>query len=194
MTARDYPVQYVQAWQMKDGGQVLIRPIRPEDEPMMILFHESLTDRSVYLRYFHMISLSRRVAHDRLARICFVDYDREIALVAERKDPQSGSHEIIAVGRLVKLPSGNDAEVAVLVSDAFQHRGLGTELVRRLVEIARLESCHRVIADLLLENTVMQRVFRKLGFELQYSIQDGMKAVLALDSSTSTECETPSRA
>ena len=80
-----------------------IRPIRPEDEPMMVRFHEALSDRSVHFRYFHMINLSHRVAHERLTRICFIDYDREMALVAERTDPVTGSPEIIAVGRLIKL-------------------------------------------------------------------------------------------
>ena len=69
---------------MKDGAEVLIRPIRPEDEPMMVKFHETLSERSVYLRYFHLMNLSQRIAHERLTRICFIDYDREMALVAER--------------------------------------------------------------------------------------------------------------
>jgi len=100
---RPYPVQYVRPWQLKNGESILIRPIRPEDEPLLVRFHEPLSDRSVYLRFFHMMGLGQRVAHERLTRICFVDYDREIALVAERKDPGSGERQIIAGGRLVKL-------------------------------------------------------------------------------------------
>jgi acetyltransferase len=80
---RPYPLKYVSSWTMKDGSAVTIRPIRPEDEPLLVRFHETLSDRSVYLRYFCSLSLSRRVAHERLLRICFGDYDREIALVAE---------------------------------------------------------------------------------------------------------------
>ena len=68
---------------MKDGADVLIRPIRPEDEPLMVKFHDTLSERSVYLRYFHLMNLPQRVAHERLTRICFIDYDREMALVAE---------------------------------------------------------------------------------------------------------------
>src|ERR1017187_3125484 len=100
--------------------KALIRPIRPEDEPAMAKFHETLSDRSVYLRFFHMEKLSSRVAHGRLLRKCFIDYDREMALVAERMDPESEQHQIMAVGRLTRTPGTNEAEVAVLVADQFQ--------------------------------------------------------------------------
>src|SRR5208283_4349768 len=113
---RPYPLQYVAQWTMRDGNQVTIRPIRPEDEPLMVKLHETLSDRSVYLRYFCSLSLSRRIAHERLLKICFGDYDREMALVAELTDPATQERRIIAVGRLSKLHSKNEAEVAVLVS------------------------------------------------------------------------------
>ena len=76
---------------MKNGTEVTLRPIRPEDEPLMVKFHETLSDRSVYLRYFYSLSLSSRVAHDRLVRICFVDYDREMAIVADQRDAKTGA-------------------------------------------------------------------------------------------------------
>ena len=80
---RPYPVQYISRGEMKDGEPMVIRPIRPEDEPLMVRFHESLSEESVYMRYFHMMNLDQRTAHERLTRICFIDYDREMALVAE---------------------------------------------------------------------------------------------------------------
>jgi acetyltransferase len=85
---------------MKDGTAITIRPIRPEDEPLMVRLHEALSESSVHLRYFHAMKLSSRVAHERLTRICFIDYDREMALVADRWDPDAGRNEILAVGRL----------------------------------------------------------------------------------------------
>jgi acetyltransferase len=96
---RPYPINYVWTWTMKNGTKVTIRPIRSEDEPLMVRFHQTLSDRSVYLRYFCSLSLSRRVAPERLARICFGDYDREMVLVAQRTDPGTGDLRIIAVGR-----------------------------------------------------------------------------------------------
>jgi RimJ/RimL family protein N-acetyltransferase len=163
---RPYPLQYVSSWTMKDGHPVIIRPIRPEDEPLMVKFHETLSDRSVYLRYFYSFSLSRRVAHERLLRICFGDYDREMALVAELTDPASSERRIIAVGRMNKLDNKNEAEVAVLVSDQYQNLGLGNELLRRIVNIARTEKLSRLSAEMLPDNIGMQVVFKRQGFQI----------------------------
>ena len=125
LAIRPYPTQYVWAWKTKEGEEVEILPIRSEDEPQMVRFHETLSERSVYLRYFHMIKLSQRVSHERLTRICFNDYDREIALVAERKDSKPVPGEILGVVRLIKVPGTGEAEFAIVVSDRFQHRRLG---------------------------------------------------------------------
>src|SRR2546426_655167 len=169
---RPYPAQYTGVWEIKGGVPVTIRPIRPEDEPLMVRFHEQLSERSVYFRYFHPMKLDQRVTHERLARICFIDYDREIALVAVHGD------EIVAVGRLVKLPrdpaAPPESEFAILVGDAFQKRGLGVELLRRLVEIARAEKVRTVSAEILPENRAMQRVCERLGFRLRHSYGDGV--------------------
>ena len=163
---RPYPSQYVSSWVMKNGATVTLRPIRPEDEPLMVEFHDTLSDRSVYLRYFYSLSLSSRVAHDRLVRICFVDYDREMAIVAERRDA-TGTHRILGVGRLVKSHAKNEGEVAVLVSDQCQHQGLGTELFRRVIQIARDEKLARVDAEILPDNLPMKKIARKLGFRMR---------------------------
>lgn len=179
---RPYPVQYVKPWRLDDGMEILIRPIRPGDEPLMVRFHGTLSERSVYLRYFHLSSLDYRVSHERLRGICFVDYDREIALVAERPSPLTAEPEILAVGRLAKAPQANEAEFAMLIGDAFQHHGLGTEMLRRLIEVARAENLTRVTADILPENDHMLHVCKLLGFELRYSTEERViKAELLLD-------------
>jgi acetyltransferase len=152
---------------MRDGTPVTIRPIRPEDEPLMVKFHETLSDRSVYLRYFSSLSLSRRVAHERLLRICFGDYDREMVLVAEQTDAVTGERHILGVGRMNRLHVQNEAEVAALVSDQYQHQGLGHELLRRIIEVAREEKISQVSAEMLPDNLGMQAVFRKLGFTIR---------------------------
>ncbi|HSP70419.1 MAG TPA: bifunctional acetate--CoA ligase family protein/GNAT family N-acetyltransferase [Bryobacteraceae bacterium] len=177
---RPYPVQYSRPWKLADDGEILIRPIRPEDEPMMVRFHAHLSDRSVYLRYFHLIDLDQRTSHDRLTRICFNDYDREIALVAEHRDPDSGGREILAVGRLARVHLENEAELAVLITDEYQGKGLGTEIARRLTEIARAEKLARVHAYLLGENVMMQGVCRELGFEIGSEPDGLIHAVLHL--------------
>jgi acetyltransferase len=178
---RPYPAQYACPWKMKDGTQVLIRPIRPEDEPAMVRFHETLSDRSVFLRYFHMENLSSRVAHARLIRKCFIDYDREIALVADHVNHANGDHEIIAVGRLTRTHGTQDAEVAVLVTDKYQHVGLGAELLARLIQIARDEKVDRIIATILLENMAMRGLVSRQGFQIQGDADMGVvQAVLSL--------------
>lgn len=166
LAIRPYPIQYVTPWQLKDGMEVTIRPIRPEDEPLIIQFHKTLSEQSVYSRYFHLMKLSQRIAHDRLTRICFIDYDREIALVADSQNPETGTHEVLAIGRLSKLHGTNEAEFAMLVSDRVQCRGLGTELLRRLLQVGWDEHLDRITAEILSDNSGMQRVCEKLGFHL----------------------------
>jgi acetyltransferase len=166
LAIRPYPNRYVSAWTMKDGTDILIRPIRPEDEPMMVKFHATLSERSVYLRYFHLMNLSQRVAHERLTRICFIDYDREMALVAERQGA------IFAVARLTRILGTNDAEVAVLVSDQFHRRGLGKEMLARLIIVGGDEKLSALKADILPDNRDVMRICEKLGFTLRHSIED----------------------
>jgi acetyltransferase len=172
LAIRPYPTRYVASWTTKDGATLTLRPIRPEDEPGMVEFHQRLSERSVYMRYFHMVSLGQRVAHERLTRICFIDYDREMALVAEHTDPSTGARAIVAVARLSRLGGTNDGDVAIVVIDQFQRRGLGSELLRRLIEIGRDEHLERITADILAENREMQRVCEKLGFHLERALGD----------------------
>jgi acetyltransferase len=160
---RPYPSQYVSRWKMKDGIAVVIRPIRPEDEPLMVGFHESLSAESVYLRYFHMAQLSTRVAHERLIRKCFIDYDREMALVAELTDPDTGHACIAAVARLSRAPSAEEAEIGVIVADKFQHQGLGAELIKKLIDIARTEKIKRIVADFHSENSAIRHLAKHGG-------------------------------
>jgi acetyltransferase len=164
---RPYPRQYVQPWTLRDGSPVTIRPIRPEDEPLIVAFHRTLSEQSVYLRYFHLITLNSRTTHERLTRICFTDYDREMALVVDRRDPLDGSHSVLAVGRLSRVHGEAAAEFSMLVSDPWQHQGLGTRLLGLLLQIGRDEGLERVTAEILHENRAMQRVCSKLGFTLK---------------------------
>jgi acetyltransferase len=165
LAIRSYPTQYVSTWKLKNGVPVTIRPIRPEDEPLLVKFHETLSEESVYHRYFNQIKLDQRIAHERLTRICFNDYDRELALVAEIRDA-SGAGEILGVGRLSKARGANEAEFALLVNDRWQGQGLGTELLKRLVNVARDEKLKRVTAVILADNKGMQYVSRKVGFQV----------------------------
>jgi acetyltransferase len=161
---RPYPHEYVHPWTAKDGTKLLIRPIRPEDEPRMVRFHENLSERTVYLRYLQQVQLSQRVAHQRMVRICFADYDNEIPLVVEWTNPRNNQLEIVAVVRLTKARGSREALWAMVIADRFQGQGLGTELMKQLIDVARQEKLVRLIAEVSPDNTSMRRVCEKFGF------------------------------
>ena len=162
---RPYPLQYEGCFSTKSGEDVIIRPIRPEDEPTMVSFHESLSERTVYQRYLQLLNLPQRTAHERLVRICFIDYSRQMVLVVERTTPEGGK-QIIGVGRLQNLLGPGDAEFAIVISDDHQKHGLGTELLHRLVSIGRAEGIKAITADILSDNMAMQKISEKAGFKL----------------------------
>jgi acetyltransferase len=160
---RPLPTRYSAPFVLHSDEEAYIRPIRPEDEPMMASFNRTLSPYSIYLRYFHPVSPAQLMSHEQLAMLCFVDYDREMALVAECKDDR-GRTQIIGMGQLTKLQGTNDGEFAILISDQYQRTGLGTELLSRLIQIGRDEKLERIVAEILPENEGMRRICQKLGF------------------------------
>ena len=176
-TIRPYPLQYIWNWKLKDGTPVTIRPIRPEDEPLIAQFHTTLSERSVYLRYFCSLSLSTRVEHERLVRICFGSYERGFAMVADHLNPETGQHEVLGVGRFSAINRA-EAEAAVLVSDRWQGRGLGTELLATVARVAREEKFKRLSGEILRDNLATQAIFKKVGYKL--SAMDDPSSVSAL--------------
>jgi acetyltransferase len=166
LAIRPYPIQYVGTWEAKDRTKVTIRPILPEDEGLLVKFHQVLSDRTVFMRYLQPIMLQQRVMHERLARLCHVDYDREIALVAETTD-EKGEQNIMGIVRLSRIHATNEARLRVLIGDPYQGIGLGGELVRRAVDVARKEGMDRLSAILTEDNLMMQRIFEKVGFSMQ---------------------------
>ncbi len=162
---RPYPVQYVAPWTSRSGENLMVRPIRPEDESLIVEFHDRLSERTVVQRYFTSLDLSARTAHERLTRICFIDYDRELALVAEKKDPE-GASIIAGVSRTIHHEDRVTGSMAVVIADDFQGQGLGEELMRRGLAAARAEGIQRVLIHFLPENTRMRKLSQKLGFAL----------------------------
>ena len=118
------------------------------------------------------MKLDQRIAHERLTRICFNDYDREMALVAEHKDA-SGKREILGVGRLSKARGLNEGEFALLISDAGSSKGLGGELLKRIVQIARDEKLSRIFAHILPDNHAMQQISQRVGCKLERDATNG---------------------
>jgi len=167
LAIRPYPQKYASSWTRPDGHVLQIRPIRPEDEPLVVEFHRTLSEETVFERYLRHLGFDERTAHERLIRICFLDYARELALVAEGDHPDTGAPEIIGIGRLSRVFGTDDATFAVLVTDARQGKGVGTELLRRLVEVARAEGVAMIAADMRAENVGMRRAAEKVGFTLR---------------------------
>lgn len=177
---RPYPAQYQGSTSLKDGTKLKFRPIRPEDEPMMVEFHKTLSDRSVVQRYTQAIALSDRITHQRLTRMCFIDYDREMALVATTGERKSS--QIIAVGRLGRIRGTSEAQFALLVSDSFQNRGVGTQLLKKLLDVAKKERITKVVGEMLKDNTGMQQLCGNVGFTMTEDEATGMiKAAINLD-------------
>ncbi len=164
---RPYPSQYVRTFTTRDHETLTLRPICPEDEPLMVDFHRRLSTQSVRNRYYMAMRLEDRIAHERLIRVCMGDYDREIAMVAQHT-AAGGEKEIIGVGRLSKLRGTDAAEISAIVSDSWQHKGVGTALLEEALEIARREDVRRVYARALVDNIEAQKILvDRLGFEMR---------------------------
>ncbi|HVT79854.1 MAG TPA: GNAT family N-acetyltransferase [Phycisphaerae bacterium] len=177
---RPYPTEYVQAWNLNDNTPVTIRPIRAEDEPLIVKFHENLSEESVRNRYFLAMKLGTRTAHERLVKVCFADYDREMALVAENVDA-AGKRSVLAVGRLSRVRGRSEAEFALLVADKWQNKGLGRKLLSLLIDIGRKEGITRIMGYVLQDNAEMQRLCESAGFCSSQKEGDGVvKMVLDL--------------
>lgn len=162
LAIRPYPSNYVITTELKNGEQVVLRPIRPEDEHLIVTFHRELSERSVHQRYFDFMSLDERVAHERLIRICFTDYDREWTTVAEL-DSSEGK-KIIGVGRLYHVPGTSYARFAMIIVDNYHNLGLGTELLQHLISIAKQENIEMIDARILSENLGMIKICKRVGF------------------------------
>ncbi|HSX26121.1 MAG TPA: bifunctional acetate--CoA ligase family protein/GNAT family N-acetyltransferase [Chlamydiales bacterium] len=159
---RPYPTQYMEEWRLKDGTPVVIRPIRPEDEPLMVQFHKDLSHETVRQRFLKALHYDERVTHDRLLRICFNDYDREIALVAEVK-----GKEILGVIRLTKIPGTGDATFTMTIKDKWQNQGIGSKFMGKILQVAKQEKIHRIRAQMLAENFQMEKLCKHFGFSIK---------------------------
>ena len=161
LAIRPYPSQLVEPLTLKDGGKLLVRPIRPEDEPLIVEFHAGHSEHTLRMRFFGLV---RTLSRDSLIRLCHLDYDRELALIAVHEDDQP---HIAGVSRYYLRPETGDAEFALVVGDAWQRRGLGTHLLRRLIAIARNRGVTRLVGQILKENAPMLKLVSRLGFQIE---------------------------
>jgi acetyltransferase len=165
LAIRPYPEEYTRPAKLKDGRRILLRPIKPEDEPM---WHELLASCSQESIWFRFRYLFKATTHEMATRFCFIDYDREIAIVAELEEDDR--RKLIGVGRLVSGADRADAEYAVLVADAYQGFGLGSMLTDYCIEIAQEWGIKKVVAETDPENHRMLELLKHRDFDLDYTV------------------------
>jgi len=170
-----YPTRYTTPWRLSDGTEVLLRAIRPEDEPAEHEMLSSLSRETLRTRFFSVI---KDISHEWLILFCNIDYDRHMAIVAEMEE--NGKQRMIGVARLIMNQDLTSGEMAVLVQDQFQGKRLGTKFVELLIEIAKERGLEEIRADVLTENKSMLKVFTRLGFSTRWVSGDTSEAVLKL--------------
>jgi acetyltransferase len=170
-----YPTKYIQSWLCRDGRTVLLRPIRPEDEPMEHALIAGLSPESSRFRFFYII---KDITHDMLSRFCNIDYSREIAIIAEYSS--GNKRRNVGVGRLIIQPGSETAEFATLIADDFQEVGLGHKLTDMLIGIAQEKGLKTMYGVILKDNAKMVGLARSLGFTIMQDDPDEYKAVLEL--------------
>jgi len=159
---------------MKDGTPVTLRPIKPEDEPLWHRMLKTFSEETIRFRFFHHIG---EITHEFATRYCFIDYEREIAIVAEIEEDRE--RKLIGVGRLTSDPNLEEAELAVVVSDPWQGRGVGSLLTDYCIEIARERGIKRIVAEMLPDNEIILGMLRRRGFQLKRE-EDVITGVLEL--------------
>ncbi len=169
-----YPKKYVATRRLRNGTEVLLHPVRPEDEKRFNEFLKSLSVESMRFRFFEII---KEMSHEMLTQYCNLDYDREIAVVAELKD---GNKPIIGAVRLILDSSGKSGEFAVLVSDKLQGLGLGSKLMDLLVEIGKDMRVDKIYGYVSTNNYKMLQLCEKKGFKLETFDEETTKASLFL--------------
>ncbi len=158
LAIRPYPIEYISAGVMRDGTPILFRPVRAEDESLLIEFHKTLSESTVKQRYLKLLSFEERTAHERLIRIAHVDYDKSIPIVAEI------SGKIVGLARLNKLSPANRAELKMTVIDGYQKQGIGRQLLTILLGLAAAEGITLIQASVHTENSGMLHLCHSLGF------------------------------
>ena len=164
LAIRPYPHEYEREVATDDGVKLLVRPIRPEDEPTAARFQAALSSQTVVARYGTLRPLAERTAHERLTRICFVDYDRQCTLVAEVRADDAAAPEFAAMARVSRIHASDDRMLTVTVADAWQHRGVGAHLVRAAKAVARGEGVGHLVAALGPDNVSMHELLESEGF------------------------------
>jgi acetyltransferase len=162
-----YPRKFATEITLKNGLPAVIRPIRPEDEPMIVELFKSFSEQTIVLRFFQRFP---HLSHEHLVRYCQIDYDRELALVCVIEE--DGHEKIIGDVRLIKKADMEGAEMAIMVSDQWQGLGVGIALSQHCIKVAKEEGIKTISMDILIINTYMLSLSKRLGFSIIHSYDD----------------------
>jgi acetyltransferase len=175
MAIHPYPSKLVDEYRLLDGTYITIRPIRPEDAETEREFVDGLSERSRYLRFMYSL---KNITMQMVSRFTQIDYDREMALIA--LVDADGHERQIAVARYVTNPDGRSCEFAIVVADDWHNKGIATELLRRLIDIARDRRLEEMVGIVLRQNKGMITLARDLGFDQQRSADDPGVVIMTL--------------
>jgi acetyltransferase len=173
LAMKPYPEEYIKEVKLPDGTDVLFRPIKPEDEPLWMDLLGSCSRESIYSRFRYFFQWQ---SHEVATRYCYIDYDREIAIVAEIKE--GDNKKLIGVGRLIADPDHETVEYAILISDKWQNRDIGGILTDYCFEIAKHWGLKKIVAQTTSDNQRMISVFQKRGFEVEVDPTSSMVDVM----------------
>ena len=175
MVIKPYPKKCETLWTLKDGREVLLRPIKPEDEPLWLEMFQSFSEESIRNRFFDML---KDTPHEVRVRYCNIDYDREVAIVAELTE--ENRRRILGVARLSIEPDGKSGELAFIIGDPWQGLGLGTKMVDYVIEIAKDMGVQKIYAIMLPDNYRALDLTKKMGFKIEHLDDGTVKGVLNL--------------
>ena len=170
-----YPKEYIKEIKLKNKKKVILRPIKPEDEPLEKKMFEEMSKKTQRFRFFGQI---KDITHKLLIRYTQIDYDREIAIIAETK--VDGKKKMAGVARIISDPYDDSAEFAIVVADPYQNKGIGSELMNYILNIAREKNIKYIYAYFLEDNDIMGNMFEKRGFRI-IKEEDSYKAELMLE-------------
>jgi acetyltransferase len=170
-----YPKRYEILWKLRDGRSVLLRPIKPEDEPMWLEMFQSFSEESIRYRFFQII---KDTPHEVRVRYCNVDYDRELGIVAEMTEERR--RKILGVVRLIIEPDGKAGEIAFIVADPWQGLGLGSKMLDFMIEICKDKKLETVYGIMLPDNYRAINLMKKMGFTVERIDADTVKGTLNL--------------
>lgn len=168
LALRPYPETYIQRVALRDGTRLTFRPIKPEDEPLWMEMLASCSKETIYSRFRYFFQWA---THEAAVRYCYIDYDREIAIVAVLED-EAAKPRMIGVGRLIADPDRETVEYAVLIADAWQKREVGSRLTDTCMEVAKRWGLRRIVAQTTTDNRPMISVFEKRGFRVTFNETD----------------------